>query len=52
MVGATDVIVSRIPGAPASSISSMKMNCSTAFLPRPPYPFGHATPHQPLAKSF
>src|SRR5262245_16741722 len=51
MVGATEVTESRMPGAPAASISSMKMNCSTAFLPSPPNSGGQATPHHPFLKS-
>jgi hypothetical protein len=51
IVGATDVAVSGSIGAPAVSISSMKIHCSTAVFSRPPYSFGHDSPHQPRSRS-
>ncbi len=46
MVGATELTASRMAGAPAAIISSMKMYCSTADFPRPPNSFGQPIAHQ------
>ena len=51
IVGATEVTVNGSIGAPADSISSMKIHCSTALFSSPPYCFGQAMPHQPASRS-